>query len=84
MGLRRKKAETPSMDTPSALALAERANLNKYFTEYRRSRETDFLGEMSLCAEALYVMTEELATRAGAASPITAKPARQIKSSRAY
>ena len=42
------------------------SNLCRYLPEFRRTRQTDYLGEMSMAAQAIYVMVEEMATRAGA------------------
>lgn len=41
------------------------SNIGRYASEFRHSRNTDFLAEMSMAAQAVYVMVEEMATRAG-------------------
>jgi hypothetical protein len=57
------------------------SNLCRYLPEFRRTRQADYLGEISMAAQALYVMAEEMATRAGARA--SEKPTRQT-SSRSY
>jgi hypothetical protein len=58
------------------------SNLCKYVPEFRRTRDSDFLGEISMGAQALYVMAEEMATRAGARAP--ERPTRQRRPARSY
>lgn len=58
------------------------SNLGRFTSEFRRSRESDYLGEISMGAQALYVMAEEMATRAGFMAPTT--PTRQRRSTRSY
>ena len=53
------------------------SSLCKYVPEYRRTKEKDFLGEIDLAAQAIYVMAKELSIRAGEV-PST-KPTRQSR-----
>ena len=53
------------------------SSLCKYIPEFRRTKEKDYLGEIDLAAQAIYVMAKELATRAG--DRPTSQPARQIR-----
>ena len=53
------------------------STLDRYVYEYRRANDPDFLSEMLLSAQAVYVMAHELLVRRGEA-PSTA-PARQVK-----
>ena len=52
-------------------------NLNRYLPEFRRTRDGDFLGEIALCAEAIYCMAKELGVRQGDLIPT--QPTRQTK-----
>jgi hypothetical protein len=56
--------------------------LTRYLPEFRRTRDSAYLGEMSMAAQAIYVMVEEMATRAGARAPT--QPTRQLRTARSY
>jgi len=51
------------------------SNLCRYLPAYRQTKDLDYLGEIDLAAQALYVMAKELATRRG--DRPTGTPARQ-------
>lgn len=58
------------------------SNLCRYLPEFRRTRQGDYLAEISMAAQALYVMAEEMATRAGIRA--TEEPVRRSRSSRSW
>jgi len=61
------------------------STVNQYTTGYRQTKDLLYLKELALAAQAVYVMAEEMLTRAGEPGSIpTAPPARQIKSARPY
>jgi hypothetical protein len=53
------------------------ATLNRYVPEFRRTRDADYLGEIGLGAQALYVMAKELGVRQGDLLP--ERPTRQVR-----
>jgi hypothetical protein len=54
------------------------SSLCRYVPEFRRTRQSDYLAEISLASQALYVMAEEMLTRAGARAP--EEPVRRSRS----
>lgn len=53
------------------------SSLCRYIPEYRRTMQNEYLGEIDLAAQALYVMSQELAERVGEKPSV--KPARQSR-----
>jgi hypothetical protein len=51
--------------------------LIRYIQEWRHSRDADYLGEIALGAQAIYVIAKELGVRQGELLPT--QPTRQIK-----
>jgi hypothetical protein len=58
------------------------SSICRYVPEFRRTRDSDYLGEISMAAQAIYVMAEEMATRAGHKAPD--QPTRQRRPARSY
>lgn len=58
------------------------SNLGRYVSEYRQTMNSDYLGELMLGAQALYVMAAELSVRRG--EPPAGTPTRQPRPSRPY
>lgn len=54
------------------------SNICRYVPEFRRTRQSDYLAEISMGAQAIYVMVEEMATRAGARA--SEEPTRRSRS----
>lgn len=52
-------------------------NMGRYMSEYRQQRNGDFLGELMIGAQAVYVMAAEESTRIG--EPPSQKPTRQLR-----
>lgn len=93
MKLKRPKLETPDLldlaDRATRLDNGEiidaldvtLSNLCRYVPEFRRTRQADYMAEVALGAQALYVMAEEILTRSGMRA--TDEPTRP-KSNRSY
>ena len=97
MGLRKKKAKTgfdgpdfavltqraQSLETGELIDALENSisAVNRYISEYRRTRDATLLEELKMSAEAFYVMADVLAERSGDAYGNPVAPARQRGSS---
>lgn len=77
-----------TQDSPALFDAVETtlSNASRYFSEYRQTHDADYLAELGLAGQALFVMANELSLRAGAPLAVDEPPpplkSRQVKERR--